>query len=135
MIECHYWECEFCGEKFEDEDSAEKHEWLLHRYQAVRNDLVLLDWNRKQIVLTEDNIMFPDNAFYVKWNTTKAFHFWFDWFEAYLGHTPEIFVQIKGDEVSDGFIFYDEDKMDWEDFSELEMEYQELAKIKYDSPP
>lgn len=116
------YECEICGQQFDDEADAFKHE-LEHSFPPeVKEAIHLYNSEGSPLSFSIDS---ADDAYFIKCDTVEALDAFKDLYINYLGYTE--FPKAKTEEEKTSEWYYQDD--DWKSFKSLSDEYNRIKSI------
>lgn len=121
MKEVNYYECEFCGERFDYEHECWEHEQE-HIFSEVANSLFFFDVNKKLINMGETWSWF-DKVFYIVIRTEKAYNVLYEYCESQGLDVMDAFDSWPN---HTGVIYYDETFGVWR---HVDKERQQLENL------
>ena len=115
------YECEICGQQFDDEDEAFKHEFEHSFPPEVKEAIHIYDSKGNPLSFSFDS---ADEAYFIKCDTVKAWDAFKDLYINYLGYTE--FPKAKTEEEkTSGWYYQDE----WKSLKSLGDEYNRIKSI------
>lgn len=126
MTEIHTYRCDVCGKDFEFEDDCRKHE-MEHKTAGLETSVVMMNRNREALSF-DDWETAIDKAYFVYITNQEAANRLKELFYEYEFSFPAEDAQEK---VSYPALFvYQDRKMCWKSFQDVENEYNEFLAIK-----
>ena len=115
-------ECEICGQQFDDEDDAIRHEFEHSFPPEVKEAIHLYDSKGNPLSFSIDS---AEDAFFIKCDTVEAWDALSDLYVNYCGNTD--FPKVKTEEEKTSEWYYQ--KYDWKSLKSLSDEYNRIKSI------
>ena len=115
-------ECEICGQQFDDEDDALRHEFDHSFTPEVKEAIHLYDPKGNPLFFSIDSI---EDAFFIKCDTAEAWDALRGLYVNHCGYTD--FPDVETEEEKTSGWYYQ--KYDWKPFKSLEDEYNRIKSI------
>ena len=120
MYTVYKYKCEICGQQFDDEDDAIRHE-LEHSFPPeVKEAIHLYDPKGNPLSFSIDS---AEYAFFIKCDTAEAWDAFKDLYINYLGYTD--FPKVKTEEKTSEWYYQDE----WKSLKSLSDEYNRIKSV------
>ena len=122
MYTVYKYECEICGQQFDDEDEAFKHEFEHSFPPEVKEAIHLYDSEGVPLSFSFDS---ADEAYFIKCDTVEAWDALSDLYVNYCGNND--FPKVKTEEEKTSEWYYQ--KYDWKSLKSLSDEYNRIKSI------
>ena len=116
------YECEICGQQFDDEDEAFRHEFEHSFPPEVKEAIHLYDQKGNPLFFSIDSV---EDAFFIKCDTAEAWDALRDLYVNHCGYTD--FPEVKTEEEKTSEWYYQ--KYDWKSLKSLGDEYNRIKSI------
>lgn len=126
MTEKHIYQCEVCGETFDDEDDCREHE-MEHNVAKLKSAVVMMD-NGGEVLPLDDIRTAIDKCYTIYVGCNEAAKMLWELFEDEGYATP--IEDIRTPVLYPAFFIYDQDGYRWLYLNDLEEEYNRLLELK-----
>ena len=116
------YECEICGQQFDDENDAFRHEFEHSFPPEVKEAIHLYDSKGNPLSFSIDS---AGDAYFIKCDTVEAWDVFKDLYINYFGYVE--FPKAKTEEEKTSEWYYQDD--DWKSFKTLSDEYNRIKSI------
>lgn len=122
MYTVYKYECEICGQQFDNEDEAFEHEFEHSFPPEVKEDIYLYDSKGNPLYFSVDS---AEGAYFIKCDTVEAWDAFKDLYINYLGYTE--FPKAETEEEKTSEWYYQDDG--WKSLKFLGDEYNRIKSI------
>ena len=116
------YECEICGQQFDDEDEAFRHEFEHSFPSEVKEAIHLYDSKGNPLSFSFDS---ADETYFIKCDTVEAWDAFKDLHINYLGYTEFPNAKTEEEKTSEWYF----QKYDWKSLKSLSDEYNRIKSI------
>ena len=122
MYTVYKYECEICGQQFDDEDEAFRHEFEHSFPPEVKEAIHLYDSKGNPLSFSIDSV---EDAYCIKCDTAEAWNALRGLYVNHCGYTDFPNVETEEEKTSEWYY----QKYDWKPFKSLEDEYNRIKSI------